>query len=294
MMHLDSPSRAFAPDLLAADLEELQAVLDRFFARVGNAQWEQRTERHNRGWTLRETLAHVTAIAEIFDLGIERTMHGLPFDHPVFSASADLIDINKTLIAERINIPPGVLVNTLIDALQRTAQRARNMPPDMWECTVDLRVYNRPMPLAHLIASQLSHAGIVHAAQLANGIGAEPLWREYTPALLDRQLTRFFTQMSYAYRPERANGLRGPVEFVAGGQNRGSWYLMLGAQHAEPVEGHASKPLFSLRLRSSDALCRLMTGQIQPVPGVLMGQIVPIGNVPLMLRFSRYFIGAPI
>jgi hypothetical protein len=294
MTSSDSPSDAFIPELLAADLEELQRVLDRFFVRVKESQWDHHTETGNKGWTLRETLAHVTTIAEIFDLAAERTIQGIPFDHPVLNQSEHLIEINRILIAERIGIAPGVLVQMLLDALGRTAQRAHNVPSEMWDCTVDLRVHNRPMPLAHLMASQLSHAGLVHAAQLPNGIGAPPLWSEYSPDLLCRQLTRFFTQMSYAYRPERANTLRGPVEFIASGSEGGAWHVILGTHGAEPIEGRASKPLFNLRMRSPDVLCRVMTGQLRPIHGVLTGQILPWGNVPLILRFPRYFVGAPI
>jgi hypothetical protein len=294
MTRFDSPSDAFVPELLVADLEEMQRVLVRFFARIGDSQWDYHTEKRNRGWTLRETLAHVTAIAEIFDLAAEHTINGIPFDHPLLNRSEHLIEINKILIAERIDTPPGTLVQALLDALGRTAQLARNMPPEMWDRTVDLRVYNRPMPLAHLVASQLSHAGLVHAAQLPIGIGAPPLWHDYLPDLLRRQLTRFFTQMSYAYRPERADGLRGAVEFIAGGREGGTWHLILGTHGAEPVEGRAAKSLFSLRMRSTDVLCRVITGQIRPVYGVMTGQILPWGDVPLMLRFQRYFVGAPI
>jgi hypothetical protein len=100
--------------------------------------------------------------------------------------------------------------------------------------------------------------------------------------------------MSYAYRPERANGVKGAVEFITSGLEGGAWHLVLGAHGAEPVEGRAAKSLFSLRMRSPDVLCRVMTGQIRPIYGVMTGQILPWGDVPLMVRFPRYFVGAPI
>lgn len=283
-MPTPDPSGAFAPVTLADDLSQLRAVFARFFAAVQPSDWDRPTERRPGGWTLRETLAHVTAVAEAFDDAFDTTLAGQPPVVPGLATRTDLAAYNRRQIDARLHLDPATLVQNLDDALGRTAARATSFTPNELALLVPIPAYNRPLTVLELLATQLSHAGVVHAAQLANGAGAAPLWAAYPPDLSRRQLTRFFNLLSHVYWPEHGGELRASINYTAAGAAGGRWHLTMSPDGGSGGEGHVGRPALRVWTPSAHTLLRIFTLQVGLKRAALTGQMVAWGNLRLGFR----------
>lgn len=281
---------AFAPDVLAADLGILRSILAGFLAARRPEDWSRRTEARLSGWTLHQTLAHVLAIAELFDQSLVEALQGRTLAIPGLEHRRDLAAFNQRKIADYTALPAPDLAARFLATLDHTAQQTDALTPDQLEQRVSLAAYNRSLTLAHLIGNQLVHPGIVHAAQLANGAGLPPLWEQYDPALMSRQLSRFFQVLSYAYWPERGGALQATVNYRVAGAGGGCWHVAMRPDGGASGEGAAAHPALRMWFRSAHALCRVSTLQVPLARAALTGQLVCWGNLRLGLQIPRLFM----
>lgn len=280
---------AFAGRTLALDLEELSAHLARFLAAVSPSDWDRPTDRHPGAWTLRETLAHVVAFADGLLRVLEGTLAGNPYAWPGLTSREDLPAVNARDIAGRSHLAARELVGNLTGAFDRTARIAARLSPSQLALSVMVPAYNRPLAVAELLGLQLAHAGIVHAAQLANGFGVKPLWVRYPPELMHRQLTRLFNVVSHSYWPERGGDRVASINLIVGGPGGGRWFLIMNADGGSAGEGRADHPALTVRAPNAAALCRNFTFQISPLRAALTGQMLAWGDLRLLLRMPYVF-----
>lgn len=295
-MTSDSISQAavFEPLTMAADAWQLHQLFTQFFAAIpAHVNWKRHTERGGKGWTLHQTLAHVVATAEVYEWIIEATLAGQPIADRIarsgFASRTDLSAFNEWAIAERLHIAPATLIQTFLDILGKVAQRCEHLNADELAQCVLIPAYSKPISIAEVISFHLMHPGVVHAAQLANGIGTRPLWVQYNPELMQRQLARFLYAMPYIYWPERAGNIRAFINFVIFGASGGRWVLTLGPREARLHEGKAQHPNLILYARSPQALCNTFTAQTTLFGDLIGGQIFVLGDPLLFFRLSVLF-----
>ncbi len=275
---------AFEPGLLADDFIQVSRVLTDFFAARTPGDWERKTGQRAKDWTLQETLAHLTATAQGIYAATEATLDGLPVSFPGITRRADLAAYNARAIAARGHLTPSALAGDLLAIFDRCAGLCAALTARELALSFVAPFYNRPLTVAEALGWQLTHPGIVHAAQVANGAGVRPLWTHYSPGLLHRQMTRFFNIMSHSYWPERGGDLRASLNFNVAGPGGGRWHLTLAPDGGSAGEGAAARPALTLWLANMDVLCRLMTLQIRPLGALLRGQMLAWGNIPLGFR----------
>jgi hypothetical protein len=280
---------AFDPQTLAADCAQVRRVLADFCAARSPQDWSRKTGSRAKDWTLRQTLAHLVAGAELIWAATEATLQGQPAVFPGITQRSELPALNAREIAAREHIPPSELAGQLLDVLNQCAERCLSLSARELALPISAPFYNRPLTVAEALGWQLAHPGLVHAAQLANGAGVKPLWIHYSPELLQCQMTRFFNVMSHSYWPERGGELRASVNFRVAGPGGGQWHIILAPDGGSANEGAASRPVLTLWFARMDTLCRLMTLQLQPMGALLRGQMLMWGNVRLGLRLSHLF-----
>ena len=280
---------AFEPQLLAADFAQVRRVLADFVAARSPDDWGRKTERRAKGWTLHQTLAHLVATAEVLFQATENTLRGLPVSFPL-SRRTELSAFNERSIAERLHIPPPTLAEALFEILDHYAERCPDLTADDLSRSISAPFYNRPLTIAEALGWQLMHPGMVHAAQLANGAGVEPLWIHYAPELMRRQITRFFNIMSHSYWPERGGDLRASINFVVSGPGGGRWHVTAAPNGGEAGEGAAAHPALTVWARSANALCRLMMLQVSIVGAMARGEMLAWGNFGLGFKIPRLFV----
>jgi hypothetical protein len=282
-------SQPFEAAALAADLAVIRGLIETFFRQVKPADWERPTESRPTGWTLKQAFCHVVAAAELFDQALEGGLSGgLTFSSPLNSRT-QLPAFNQAQITIRQHLLPETLLHSFLDALTRSESRISGLPDSVLERPIPLNAYNRPMSLAVIAGNQLIHPSLVHGAQLANGIGAEPLWRHFSADFMHRQLTRFFHVFSHTYWPERGGDLTAAINFNIRGSGGGHWYVRLGRDGGSVGEGLAERPSLTLHFANPDAFCSLFTLQRTPMQGLLTGQVFGWPNIPLAFKLPYLF-----
>lgn len=280
------------PSFDLADFREIGQILEQCLVGVTPAGWQQFTESGNKGWTLHQTLAHLVTVAELYQQGIECAIDDRPFVYPGLDKRDDLRTMNEREIAKRAAMAPAGLISQLLVTFEQTANLATRLAPADWERVVAVPAYNRPVSVKVLVGAQLAHVGFVHAAQITRPIPAKPLWVQYGPQLMHRLITHFFGILSYAYWPERGQGLDTAINFVAAGRSGGRWFVELNPAGGHSGPGQSPKASLTLYFPTANILAQLFTGEISPWWAALSGRVFGWGNLPLAFRLSQLFTPA--
>jgi hypothetical protein len=283
-------SRAFDPALMSADLAAIGSIIHDWFRQVKEDDWKRTTEARPKGWTLIQAFCHVAAVSELMIDAVEVVLDDSnPRDTALIKSRKELAAFNEKQIALRQDLPPELLLQTFLESLTKADSLVEGFSAADFEKPVPLNVYNRPQTIAELIGNQLSHPVVVHGAQLAKCIGLEPLWRQFSAELMQRQLTRFFHVLSHSYWPERGGDLSAVINFNIRGEGGGHWHVRLGEDGGAASEGLVEQPSLTLHFANPDAFCSLFTIQLSPIQGVLKGKVFPWGNIPLAFKLSHLF-----
>lgn len=280
---------AFDPNVIAADVVEVKRIYTAFFAARSSADWQRYTEPHGRGWTLHETIAHLDAVGQAYLQAAEAKLAGQPCHIPGLLERTDLPAWNQRQIEERASRHITDICDSFLNTLQRAADSVVHLSLTVLNQKTPFPVYHRPISVGELFAGQAAHPGLVHAAQVARGAGVDPLWVQYSPELLHRQLTRFFHFMSLSYWPERGGNLRATITLSAAGEAGGSWSLILAPEGSAVEEEPLQRPSLRLWFRSADALCRALTLQVSPLRALLIAQTFAWGKLWLGFRLPWLF-----
>ncbi|EFO80526.1 hypothetical protein OSCT_1617 [Oscillochloris trichoides DG-6] len=281
---------AFSAYTLAADLLKLHEIFAGYIERIPTDAWIRRTERRTTGWTLLETLAHLDAIATIFNLSIEQALANQPIQIPGFTTRHDLRTLNRRAIDERMMLGHRALSESFLDSLRYTARLASPLSHSQLATTLEHPYFSAHPTIAELIGTSLVHAGMVHGSQLAVGARMQPIWNLYDPGMMRRQLTRAFHMVGLAYWPERGGDLHATLVFQIDGQGGGRWYIRIDPSGGEGRLGTVRTADVTLTFASADVLCRVVTLQSGIWPLLLMRKLHIRGNPIIAARMSRLFI----
>ena len=80
------------------------------------------------------------------------------------------------------------------------------------------------------------------------------------------------------------------VQYAAEGPGGGAWYVIARPDGGEAGEGAVADAAFTLRARSPDVLCRLLTMQLNTIQAVMGGQLTVQGDRVLAARIPKLFI----
>lgn len=288
LAQLEDRIGAYTPYTLAGDLLELRELFSGTFERISEADWERRSDRRNQGWTRRETLAHVEAVADAFYQAIQAGLAGTPLEFPGFQARADLRAVNQAAIEARAEISVADLSARLLDTFTKTAALAATLQPDQLGRSVAVPFYGRAPTIAELFGASLAHAGIIHGAQLTIN-RSRPIWIYFHPGMMRRQITRLVHMLGLSYWPERGGELRATLALHISGQGGGSWVVQVSPDGGYGKIGLARTNEVSYTFASADLFCRLLTFQTKPWRHLLTRKLQVSGQLGLAGRFPRYF-----
>jgi hypothetical protein len=288
LARLEDRIGAFTSYTLAADFLELREIYAGGFERMKEEEWARRTDRRPGGWTMRQALAHVEAVAQLYNTVITAAQEGAPVQVPGLERREDLAAVNRAALEARAERSVAELTGSFLGALEEAARLSACAEPEQLGRLVKVPFFGSTPTVAELFGASLTHAGILHGAQLATS-RARPIWIFYQPGMMRRQLTRFFHTLGLAYWPERGGDLHATLGFHAEGQGGGSWTV-----RAHPRGGHGKIGVprtadVSFRFGSTDLLCKLVTYQTQPWRHLLTRQLRVSGNLGLARRIWRLF-----
>lgn len=280
---------AFTAVSLAADMLELREIYSGYFERVKEEAWERQTERRPTGWTMRQTIAHLGAVAYAYRQSVLAGLAGLPVELPGLNERSDLSAANAVAIEARADQSPSELVTDFLNTLSETASLVCGLEPEQLALETAVPFLSGRSTLAELVGGSLAHAGIIHGAQITATTRRTPIWLFYRPGLMRRQLTRFFHIMGRAYWPERGGDRHFTIQFNVSGQGGGSWFIRADPEGGHGQIGRVRTAELRLDFASADKLCRLLTYQISPLRAWLLRHVKIRGSWRLARDFPKFF-----
>lgn len=275
----------------ATDTETLSAILTAYLESVSDADWQHRTGTRDKDWTRHQTLAHLVSIAKLFNHGIDAALKGHRLTIPGLTRREDLPAFNAAQIETLSAFPPDDLLRQLQAQLARSAQTARDIAPEQAQLAADVLVYNRPVPVGDLLDFQLSHVGVVHAAQIADG--APPLWKRYPADLLHRQTDRFVRHFSVAYWQDYAPNLQTAINFHIEGEAGGDWHLIADPSGGRAGQGSAADAGYALRVADAGVFFGIFTAQVDVTAALQSGELTISGDPMRTMQLLRLFAATP-
>lgn len=267
-------------------------VLD-YLRSVPDSAWETRTGTREKDWTLHQTLAHLVSISHLFNQAAHCARNGEPLSVDGLARREDLVSWNETEIMRLTQHTPDTLIQQLAQSLDATAGIAESLTSEQMERPTYLTTYNRPARTIDFIDWQLSHAGVIHAAQITRPLNQPPLWEHYPDDLLNRQIDRFMRQFSYAYWEAYAGDVNAVLSFHIDGTAGGDWHIAAAPDGGFAAQGVGENPTFTFRCANPYVLFGIFTVHIRVEDAIKDGLYSIAGNTAEALRVMRLFGATP-
>ena len=279
---------AFDPATLASDLRLVCDIYDAFFDHLDRRQWDTRT-RGSEEWTLHETIAHLCALNGAGLDSMISALRGDPYTFVGLDTRYDLDAYNRHGIEDHLNLSSTELFAELLRVHSRAAELAQSLTPAQAERTVTMPIYNRPIQIVEALAIIVMHAGLVHTAQIAEPAGVPPLWSKLSADVRHRQIGRAVRAFSLLYRHDIGDPLRASFRFRVDGPGGGDWHVDVSPEATASGEGAPSAPRLSLRFRTTDEFCRMLTVRLNVPLALVTRRLRLRGDLRLFRRMNKLF-----
>jgi hypothetical protein len=288
-MNTSTLNNPFDPKILEADLIEVSQIYTEFFASLDETTWNKPVKGGSEEWTLHETVAHLCALNGDGLESIKHTLRGEPYTFVGLEERYKFNAFNRKGIDDHLNIPLRELCAKQLDILNQAARIARDLTPEQAERTAKMPIYNRPVSIAEALSIIIFHAGLAHAAQVAEPAGVPPLWTKHSAGFRHRVIGRVMRAFSLLYRLDIGGSLRDTIVFRIDGPDGGEWYVRLAPDAPSSGEGAADHPGLVIHLSETAVFCRMLTGRINLPKALLRGEIKLRGNLRLFLAMNTLF-----
>ena len=283
----------FDPHPILADFAEYRQIFSQFMQTVPDAAWSLKTGERDKDWTMHETLAHLVSVAQLFNLAAEHALTDKAIDVQDFTQRGFLATWNQREIAELSQQPPPELASRLMAELEATEAIIPTLTVENLGKLGDLPVYNRPARVIDFVDWQLSHAGIVHAAQITRPIEHPPLWESYSAEMMRRQVDRFVRHFSYAYWPELGPDEPQAINFHIQGAGGGDWHLTTDENGGGFGQGLVENATYHAQFATPPTFFGLFTFHVPFREALSDGRVVFMGDMRATMQLLRLFSATP-
>ncbi len=279
----------FDPPILADDLQDVRHVYARLFATLDTSTWDGTAQRGRREWTLHETIAHLCALNGAGLESITHTLHGEPYIFRGLESRYQFNTWNREGIEERLGMPPDALCGEFLRIHEEAADIARNLRPGQEEIAAAMPVYNRPVRITEALSIMIMHAGLIHAAQVAEPLGVPPIWMQLPLDVRHRLVGRMMRAFSLLYRHDIGGSLRAVIAFRVDGPGGGEWFVDISPEAVSSGEGQVASSRLVLRFSETGDFCRMLTGRFNLPLALIGGKLKLRGDLRLFLRMNKLF-----
>jgi hypothetical protein len=150
-------------------------------------------------------------------------------------------------------------------------------------------INNRPVSVIEALSFINFHAGIVHAAQVAEPAGVPPLWTKLSPDVRHRLIGQMMRAFSLLYRIDIGGSLRDTIVFRIDGDGGGEWYVKLSPDAPTSDESVVENPGLVIHMRDTSVFCRMLTGRLNLPLALIRSELKLRGNLRLFLRMGDLF-----
>jgi hypothetical protein len=271
------------------DIKTFHKLAGDFWKTVPDEAWEKRNGQREKDWTLHQCLAHLLSIAIVFNKATDAAMRGEELDIREFSQREQLGEWNDKEIARLSQIPPNGLIVQLLHEWQAAGEKAHSLSEGIAGQKSFLPVYNRPARAIDFIDWQLSHAGIIHGAQVTRPLGLPPLWTRFDSDFTQRMIWRFMRQWSVAYWPDLGADEPKILNFVIEGAAGGGWHLVAAKDGGRAGEGILENADYSLTFETANIFFSMFTLEIAMLDAFTSGKVRLAGDIGGALGLLRLF-----
>jgi hypothetical protein len=282
-------NNTFDPQTLADDLLEVRRIYTEFFATLDETRWDKPVKGGSKEWTLHETVAHLCALNGAGLESIQHTLRGETYTFAGLDNRYLLNAYNRKGIDEHLKMPMAALFTEFLNIHNEAATIARNLQPDQAGLTAQMPIYNRPVTIVEALSIILFHAGLVHAAQVAEPASHLPLWMQLSPEIRHRMIGRIMRAFSLLYRQDIGGSLRTAIVFRIDGPGGGEWNVELSPEAATSGEGAVERPGLVIHLRKTDVFCQMLTSRLNLPRALISGAMKLRGDLRLFLRMDTLF-----
>ena len=276
---------------LQTDLSGFRQIMQAFFTARSADDWSKRAGSRDKDWTLQQATAHVVTIAYAFNQLANAAAHGTPVTFEGLTRREDLRAWNAAEIAKRAQVAGHELANQLDSALNEASTLLNTLSLDQLENTVDFPVYNQPASAWDFLDWQLSHAGVIHAAQLPKAVSQPPLWDQYPAEMLPRQVGRFLRHWAVAYWPEYGDGETHIMNMQIG--QAGHWHLIGSPDGGQCLQGESEDADYAMHFDSPQTLFGIFTVQRDMREAISTGALTIYGDMREVFNFVKLFSPTP-
>jgi hypothetical protein len=286
---LEERDAVYDPAILEGDLREVRRIYAEFLARSPEGAWDKPPPRGAEGWTLHETIAHLSALNGAGLESLESTLRGEHYTFVGLDTRYLFKAYNRAGIDRRVNVPRNELCAEFLGILDRAATIAHDLQPDAAALTAEMPIYNRRVRVDEVLSILIFHTGLGHTAQVTDATGLPPLWTQLSPAFRHRSITRTMLPLSLLYRPDIGGSLRATIAFRVDGPGGGQWFVQVAPDHSEFGEGAATRPTLVIHLRDTGVFCQMLTGRLRLPTGLATGKMRLRGDLRLFFRMKTLF-----
>ena len=286
---MDTLNKTFDPQIIADDLLEVRRIYAEFSAAIKEADWDKPVKGSPKEWNLHETIAHLSALNGAGFESIQHTLRGEPYIFAGLEDRYKLNVFNRQGIQDHLHIPMKELLAEQLSILEESARIARELSPDQAKMTSTMPIYNRPVSIVEALSIINFHAGIVHAAQVAEPAGVPPLWTQLSPEVRHRLIGRIMRAFSLLYRIDIGGSLRNTIAFRIDGAGGGEWYVKLSPDAPASGEGVVENPGLVIHRRDTAVFCRMLTVRLNLLLALIRGEMKLRGDLRLFLRMGDLF-----
>lgn len=283
----------FDPQPILVDFAEYKHIFSDFVDTVPESAWALKTGERDKDWTMHETLAHLVSVAQMFNMATEYALTNTPLPITEFTERSYLATWNVGEIADLSQLPPQELKTQLLTELDKTMALIPTITAENLGNLADLPVYNRPARTIEFVDWQLSHAGIIHAAQITRPMQQAPLWEHYSVPMLHRQVDRFVRHFSFAYWQELGGSEPQTLNLHILGNGGGDWHLTTDENGGDFGVGLVDNADFHIQFATPQTFFGLFTFHL-PFRDVLQdGRVVFANDMRETMQMLRLFSATP-
>ncbi len=286
---MNTLNNTFDPKTLSDDLLEVRRIYADFSAAINVPDWDKPIKGSPKEWSLHETIAHLCALNGDGLESIKHTLRGEPYTFVGLEDRYKLTAFNRQGINDYLHLPVKELLAKQLAILEESARIARGLSPDQAKMTSTMPIYNRPVRIVEALSIINFHAGIVHAAQVAEPAGVPPLWTQLSPEVRHRLIGRIMRAFSLLYRIDIGGSLHDAIAFRIDGDGGGDWYVKLSPDAPTSGEGVVENPGLVIHMRDTSVFCRMLTVRLNLPLALIRGEMKLRGNLSLFLRMGNLF-----
>ncbi len=271
------------------DLKDFHTIVSNFWKRVPDDAWDERTGTRDKDWTLHETLAHVLAIAQIFNKAADAALRNEVISMKGFNERGQIADWNELQIEKLTKVAPNGLIVQFLQELRIAHDKIALITGENAEQTSHLGNFNRPARAIDYLHWQLSHAGVIHGAQVIVPLNREPLWASFDTEFTHRVIAYYLQQWSMNYWSDYGPDEAQAINFHVNGDGGGDWHIWMNPDGGSSAEGSIDGGTYDMFFASPHVLFSVFTNHMSIREAMVGGQMRLASDVRDTMNVIRLF-----